>query len=407
MKTQHLQAERQGKTWLNLALSLVLAVASACGTGGGAPLVAPTMLPDFESAAAAAASASPISVTFNQTYKERIDLNEPIARRSAINTDKSLFKVIKAAQSTLDGAFYDIEDPGVVDALIEAKERGVTVRLVTDNANLVEKHDPSKPRAAIVALKQAGIKIVDDNRSAIMHHKFLVADTSVVWTGSTNLTPTSLYRHNNNAVVLRTVPVAKAFTEEFNRLFVKHQFGISDRGRIAPLPAFQVGGAEVRVFFSPGGSGREAVVAELAAAKKSIQFMTFSLTDPTIGQTMADKATAGVAVSGIFDRWLAGGKYSLFNAFKSEKMIIQKDGNEALMHHKVIIVDGTTVISGSYNYSQNAEMNNNEAFLIVKRAPSFANAFEGEFKKLQQAAKVNRPPPYKPKDAEIGTVENP
>ena len=65
------------------------------------------------------------------------------------------------------------------------------------------------------------------------------------------------------------------------------------------------------------------------------------------------------------------------------------------------------MISGSYNYSQNAEMNNNEAFLIIKRAPAIASAFAGEFKKLQHAAKVNRPPPHKPKDAEIGTVENP
>jgi phosphatidylserine/phosphatidylglycerophosphate/cardiolipin synthase-like enzyme len=141
-------------------------------------------------------------------------------------------------------------------------------------------------------------------------------------------------------------------------------------------------------------------LAELAKAKKSVHFLTFSLTDVEIGRTMVEKARAGVQVGGIFDRWLAAGQYSLFDQFRSEKLSVLRDGNEALMHHKAIIIDGSTVISGSYNYSQNAERNNNEAFVIVKRAPTIANAFEAEYQRLVKAAKTNRPPPHKPKDPE-------
>jgi phosphatidylserine/phosphatidylglycerophosphate/cardiolipin synthase-like enzyme len=77
------------------------------------------------------------------------------------------------------------------------------------------------------------------------------------------------------------------------------------------------------------------------------------------------------------------------------------------MHHKVIIVDRNTLITGSYNYSQNAEKNNNEAFVIIKKAPGLVAAYEGEFDRLGHAAKVNRPPPHKPKDAEHKTGNEP
>ena len=77
--------------------------------------------------------------------------------------------------------------------------------------------------------------VVDDKRSAIMHHKFLVVDGQAVWTGSTNLTPTSLYAHNNNALILQSAELADAYTTEFERLFVKKEFGASLRQDVKPV----------------------------------------------------------------------------------------------------------------------------------------------------------------------------
>jgi phosphatidylserine/phosphatidylglycerophosphate/cardiolipin synthase-like enzyme len=325
----------------------------------------------------------------------------PKAKADPHNTDKNLLKLIQNATTTLDGAFYDIEDLGVTQAFLDAAQRGVKIRLVTDTDNLVDKLDKSKPREAIVRLKAAGIPVVDDQRSAIMHHKFLVVDGQAVWCGSTNLTPTSLYCHNNNALTLRSAALAGAYEGEFERLFVRKEFGRSNRPDAAPVPPIEIDGAQVKVFFSPAGGGREAVLKELDAAQKHIQFMTFSLTDAQTGTAMLQKARAGVKVEGVFDRWLAAGKYSLWNQFKVAKLTVYKDGNEALMHHKVIIVDDSTVITGSYNYSQNAEMNNNEAFLIIHGAPGLAAAYSKEFGRIIYAAKHNHPPAYKKPDPEV------
>lgn len=370
----------------------------------------PTRVPTVVDAAGleAAAAINGVQVAFNDTYLERIDLNEPRARKNPNNTDKNLLKLIKGAKTSIDGAFYDIEDLGVVDALVRAKKRGVKVRLVTDTDNMVEKADPTKARKAVVWMLSEKIPVVDDQRSGIMHHKFMVVDGQTVWTGSTNLTPTSLYRHNNNALTIKNARLAQAFDGEFERLFTKREFGKSMRGETAPTEQIPLpGGATVQAFFSPAGHGREAVVAEVKDAKKRIQFLTFSLTDVETGDAMVERFKSGVKIQGIFDRWLAAGQYSLFDKFKGAKLDVRKDGNEALMHHKVMVIDDDTVITGSYNYSQNAEANNNEAFLIFRKAKGIAKAFSGEFDRIRHASIVNRPPPHKGPDAEKKTGEGP
>jgi phosphatidylserine/phosphatidylglycerophosphate/cardiolipin synthase-like enzyme len=56
------------------------------------------------------------------------------------------------------------------------------------------------------------------------------------------------------------------------------------------------------------------------------------------------------------------------------------------MHHKVFIVDGQTVIFGSFNFSQNAEEENDENLLIVDD-PTLAQAFIAEFDRVYAQAK--------------------
>ena len=56
------------------------------------------------------------------------------------------------------------------------------------------------------------------------------------------------------------------------------------------------------------------------------------------------------------------------------------------MHHKVIIIDDETVITGSYNYSKNAENSNDENILIIKNA-KIASRYFKEFKRCWRGTK--------------------
>ncbi|PKL75890.1 MAG: hypothetical protein CVV27_13065 [Candidatus Melainabacteria bacterium HGW-Melainabacteria-1] len=107
----------------------------------------------------------------------------------------------------------------------------------------------------------------------------------------------------------------------------------------------------------------------------------------TAGQIIQQKLKQGVQVEGVFDSWLGAGQYSLYSPLRESGMNVRKDGNQALLHHKVIIVDDT-VITGSYNYSANAENSNNENFLIIRNSPAIAKAYVDEFLRIQS---ISRP----------------
>ncbi len=335
-----------------------------------------------------------ITASFVRAYLPTVAENEPLARADSQGPAQELLNLINSAQASLDGAFYDIREPMMVQALIRAKQRGVNVRLVTESDNMGEEANPcpqpnGQMRKVLQDLLNAGIPIVSDQRSGLMHHKFMVADRMRVWMGSTNLTSSSLFRHNNTALTLVSAPLAANYTYEFEQLFMARNFG-PPRAVINPIVDLQ--GAAVKTYFSPRGGGQEAVVAALQNARKSIHFLTFSLTDPQLGEILSGKQQAGLDVRGVFDRCLSKGQYSLYWPLKRTGMQVFIDGNEALLHNKVMIIDGETVITGSYNFSKNAEKSNNESFVIVEKAPELGAAFESEYNRLQYAAQHNNPP---------------
>ena len=125
----------------------------------------------------------------------------------------------------------------------------------------------------------------------------------------------------------------------------------------------------------------------LAAAKKSIHFMTFSYTADAIADAMVAKVKAGLAVSGVFESQNAHGSGADFNRLKQGGVDVLEDGNCYIMHHKVIVIDERTVITGSYNFTSSAERDNDENLVIVDN-PILARAYLDEFERVYAQAQV-------------------
>lgn len=329
---------------------------------------------------------TPVFAVFNNAYKILASENNQIGHNDPNNTDKYFFKAMESATQSLDVAFFDIDDASAVDMLLNAYKRGVKVRIVTDTDNLKDKKDATLPRKAIEDLKGAGIPIVDDKRDPFMHHKFMIVDGKAVWGGSMNPTTTSMYEHNNNCFYIQSVELAQNFQAEFNRMFEKGQFGSITDPVVNPI--VKVGDAEIRTFFSPRGGTQKAILEELGKAQKSIKFMAFSFTEKNMGQILIDKKKAGLNVEGVFDACLID-KYSNYNSFRENKILSLKDGNQALLHHKTLIIDDETVITGSYNFSNSAENSNNEDTIIVK-SKEFADFYNKEYQRIRFAALTNK-----------------
>lgn len=288
--------------------------------------------------------------------------------------DQEFCQWLSQTQKSVDLAAFDIDLPCVSEALLTLHKAHKNVRIVTDSDNITPE---------IEVLKQSGIVVVDDQRGAFMHNKFIVQDGQEVWTGSMNLTNNGVYRNNNNVVRLRDSGIARLYTAEFEELF-RGEFG--PRSPRQNLPAlFQLDDLEVEVFFSPEDPVQERILDLLKSARQSIYFMAFSFTDDAIGKLVQNKAEEGLEVHGIFEKTGSKSKYSEYGRLKAKKIDVVTDGNPGIMHHKVFILDQKTVITGSYNFSKNANKSNDENLLVLHN-PQIAQLYLNEFKYIHATA---------------------
>lgn len=331
-----------------------------------------------------------LAVKFNNAYSALYADNEATGHADPENPDKLFLKLINDAQKTVDLAIFDLEEPSAAQALIAARKRGVRVRVVTDSDNMAEPGNSRLPRQIHEQMKKAGIPIKGDNRRPFMHNKFMIIDGETVVSGSLNLTPYSMYRDNNNSLRIHSQQLAANYQAEFERLFTQEQFGSNPH--TIPFPVVKVDGATIQTYFSPRGGTKQAILDTLAKAGKSIRLMAFSITDVDVQQLLVKKQREGVRVEGIFDGCMIS-QYSIYQDLLTKNIPVMIDGNQALLHSKVFIVDGQVVITGSYNFSRNAEERNNENTLII-RSPKVAGFYNQEFERLKHASQTNRVPPY-------------
>jgi phosphatidylserine/phosphatidylglycerophosphate/cardiolipin synthase-like enzyme len=295
--------------------------------------------------------------------------------------DDKLTAFINTARTSVDIAIYQLDLPNVTQALINAKKRGATVRVVTDIDIL---NDP-KENPSFKELQKDGIPVIGGNPSAIMHNKFVVVDKMAVWSGSWNFTENDTYRYNNNGILIQSPELARNYATTFEKMFNNKAFGPS-RKPGGTTPRLTIDSAAVENYFAPEDLVTEKIIARLKTAAYTIDFMAFSFTDDNIGQTVVDRTKAGVKVRGVFEKTGSETQFSEYGKLRKAGLDVLQDGNPYLMHHKVFIVDSRTVILGSFNFSQNAENENDENVLIIDDAP-LAQAFEAEFARVYDQAK--------------------
>jgi phosphatidylserine/phosphatidylglycerophosphate/cardiolipin synthase-like enzyme len=284
-----------------------------------------------------------------------------------------------------------------------------------------------KQMDAIKIIKDAGIPVIDDTEdgskgSGLMHHKFMVIDDKKVLTSSGNYTWSDVFgdklrpetRGNaNNFLQIENEKINKAFEEEFLILWGdgpggKHDslFG-SKKPLRAPVSAVLDNGTKITIQF--GGKSvtdvwqqsRNATILHfLKGAHSSVDAALFVWSEQKLVDAIPQKISKNVRV--FIDASFAYRFYSelldlLGVEMYSEQCKLEKDnhpwGKPALnsglaqlttgdlLHHKFAIVDSKIVLTGSHNWSVNADENNDEALLVIE-SPKVADLYEQEFQRL-------------------------
>jgi len=345
---------------------LILAVLLVRSLGmGGADRTAPV------STAPADPSAAWIRVYFT-------DPGGPNAKSLRGGPDSDLAAAIDAARLSVDVAVFELDLWSVRDALIAAHRRGVTVRVVTESDNIENEE--------IQDLKGAGIQVLGDRRESLMHNKFAIIDGREIWSGSMNFTVNDAYKNNNNLVRIRSSKLADDYTNEFEEMFIRDQFGLGSPAN-TPFPSLAIEGTHLEIYFSPDDGAAAHMVERIQKAQRSIHFLAYSFTSDDIADAILERTHSGVAVSGVFEASQVasnlGGEYQrLLDA----RLDVRLDSNVYNMHHKLIIIDEQVVITGSYNFSANAEERNDENLLVIDN-PALAGQYEAEFARIYSQAK--------------------
>lgn len=285
---------------------------------------------------------------------------------------KEILTNINKAQNTIDIAIYGYSRvPEIENALINAQNRGVKIRLVYDldakGKNIYE----DTPRI---------VKLISQNMSDgnsveagnIMHNKFYIFDNKILITGSANLSHTDMSGYNSNSiVVINSSIVAEVYKQEFEQMF-GGKFHSAKEVNIKDKTDFGI-------YFSPQDKSiTNAVLPLIRSAKKFIYIPTFVLTEKHVAEELVNAKKRGVDVKIIIDALNASGKYSKHPYLRENGVLVKTENYAGKMHSKSMIVDDEFVIIGSMNFSYSGENKNDENLIVIKN-PEIAKFYKKFF----------------------------
>tara|TARA_B100001250_G_scaffold68334_1_gene54782 strand:+ start:54 stop:2144 length:2091 start_codon:yes stop_codon:yes gene_type:complete len=285
------------------------------------------------------------------------------------------------AQNTLDICVYNASDATIATAINDAYNRGVSVRYIADDDVVNSMLSSLNPNIPVVYR--------DPSLPGIMHNKFIVIDAnstvnSWVMGGSCNWSnPSNLFNDYNNIIFIQDKAVAKAYTMEFEEMWAGN-FGAN---KLDNTPhKFIVAGVDVEVYFSPSDQTTFQINNVIETVDYSFEFGLLSFTRDDLAQTIIDKNSAfGVSIRGIIEDENSTG--SEFANLQSNGVNMRShSGVSNSFHHKYAIADANvagsdpTILTGSHNWSNNAENNSDENTLIIHDA-TIANIYLQEFEK--------------------------
>jgi len=114
-------------------------------------------------------------------------------------------------------------------------------------------------------------------------------------------------------------------------------------------------------------------------ASNSILVQAYSFTSAPIAKALVEAHKRGVKVQVILDKSQRTEKYSSADFLTHAGIETMIDAKHAIAHNKVIVIDGSVVITGSFNFTKAAEEKNAENLLVIRDA-GLAGKYVGNWK---------------------------
>ncbi len=149
---------------------------------------------------------------------------------------------------------------------------------------------------------------------------------------------------------------------------------------------------EIRVYFSPKGGAKDAIIDLINRATGEILVAIYSFTDPDLAYALIAAHRRGVAVQIIHDRSQNSARGSQTRRLTAAGVDVRSFALKSQLHHKFMIVDACALVTGSMNWTRNGETKNAENTLVLPNSPATA----AEFRDYFMNRLFNKPPPAIP-----------
>lgn len=260
--------------------------------------------------------------------------------------------------------------------------------------------------------------------SGIMHHKFIIIDGVKILQASANFTISDIHgdmasrksRGNQNSLmVINDSRLAKSYQSEFDQLWNK-KFGAKKTYR-SPKTVM-VDGTPITIQFSPSNtridwdSTTNGLIGEtLSNAKSSVELALFVFSEQKLSNILEERSNSGVTVSTLIEPIFAYRDYSelldMFGISMPDAKCRYEVDNRPwktrsltsgvptlpagdLLHHKFAVIDQEKVIMGSHNWSNAANITNDETLLVIEDK-TIAQGYHKEHARLMKGASIGAP----------------
>jgi phosphatidylserine/phosphatidylglycerophosphate/cardiolipin synthase-like enzyme len=153
--------------------------------------------------------------------------------------------------------------------------------------------------------------------------------------------------------------------------------GLTGIGTQSAPPAAKEDG--ISCYFSPHGGCTEAVVAEIEKAQHEILVQAYSFTSHPIADALVDAHGRGVKVTIVLDRSELKEHREAADQVAGAGIPTFVDARHKIAHNKIMLIDGRTIITGSFNFTTAAEHSNAENLLILHDRPKLYAAYQQNF----------------------------
>jgi phosphatidylserine/phosphatidylglycerophosphate/cardiolipin synthase-like enzyme len=141
------------------------------------------------------------------------------------------------------------------------------------------------------------------------------------------------------------------------------------------------------VYFSPNAGIRQRLVRAIKGARRSIDVAVYHLTSRELTEALGAAKARGVRVRVVMDRQKVEEEGPGVRGLRQHGVPVRSRGvpEQSLMHHKFAVFDERLVITGSYNWTQSAEVANHENVVFLDD-PAMVARFREEFRRLWREA---------------------